>query len=241
MKHLFSGVAIGIALTTTPAISENIPVPEARVEAFAHTPSSRTAPLISYINWQLNGICNFARVEIEQVVYNSTAKHCMEAIDTIYTDAVLIENITALYKRNWFSEITYTAPSWLPRTVPLSKYTPNTIVWKELTIESCFPDKEVMYCYKIIWTPYMIGDMAFLFISVADQARILSKDSKGRRTRIQGMSGGPAFGPDWGIFGNISMNNNRWDRFQRRYGSSFIAIQSIRDANWKILPRLVRK
>lgn len=50
MKHLFSGVAIGIALTTTPAISENIPVPEARVEAFAHTPSSRTAPLISYIN-----------------------------------------------------------------------------------------------------------------------------------------------------------------------------------------------
>ncbi len=210
----------------------------ARVESIVHTPESGTSILQSRIQRGVHWLCNYSRVEIERIIYNVTAKHCMVWANKFAYDIVAIQNFTEFYRSRWLSHIEYHAPTGVPWVRGVSPYTPQDIIGKELTVVGCFPDstKQRMFCYKIIGSPYVSRDgHAVLYITETDQERILSHDSTRRRQVIAGMSGSPVFDHQWRLFWVLSMNAIRNTSTD---GRNAIIIEPIRKPSWALATKL---
>ena len=245
MKPLATAVlAAGIWIAGNVSAHDPIPVPTAKLENFVHWPESGTGILQSKIQGEALGLCNYSRVEIAAVTYNVTAGHCMIWFPKWWLyDIVAIQNFTNFYREMGHSSISYHSLTEQPSVRRISEYSADTIWNKPLTAVGCFTDTptERMFCYKIEWIPYVRMDgLVILFITNSDHERILSKDSQSRRTRIQSMSWWPVFDAEWKLFWVVSMNTNKYEGLQRKYGHSFIYIEPIRGFDGRIIPRLRR-
>lgn len=212
----------------------------ARVESIAYAPSIGTGILQARVNGQVHSLCNYARVEIDQVAYSTTAKHCMYGIGDYAYDIVTIENFTNFYKRHWLSEITYHALTAIPWVRGISPYSPLDIIGKELTTVGCFPDSgtKKMYCYRITGKPYVTENgMAVLQITQSDQDRILRHDSSGKRIVVSGMSWSPVFDDQWRFFWVLSMNQVQGTS---RDGINRIFIEPIRKPSGNLATKLLK-
>jgi hypothetical protein len=238
MKKFLAHSALALTLASPQAQAQNSQYAE--VKNFIHTPESATGMLASKVNWQVHGLCNFSRVEIEALVYNVTAKHCLigYANGNFAYDIIWLQSITDFYKKLGLSQIQYESLIWIPKAVKPSSYNIITLGKKPLTIVGCFPDveKSRMVCYSITGVPYINRMwMAVLQISLKDQQRILAYDSSRMRTRIQGMSWAPVLDPEGNVFWVLAMNTNTWDTIQSLTQASQIMIEPIRDLEWKLL------
>jgi hypothetical protein len=184
-------------------------------------------------------------VTIERVEYLATAKHCLPIVGDGFSgsDIVTIKSLSDFYANRGVPDITFNSIfKNIPPSVPISDENLASIDGKTLRAMGCFsesgPETNNVYCYSIEGRAYPIDSkMVGMFISVADQERILSKDRTKKATRIVGMSGSPVFDDQGKYFGTLSINLNRGDII---YGKNLIGITPLRNAQWAIVPRQLK-
>ena len=95
LKRTIATLAVASSALTTPTQAQDA----ARLTSIQLDPSSPVGLLQIRVNGKAMGMCNFARVNIDQIEYSATAKHCLPEVPVGQGeyDVVTVENLTRYY------------------------------------------------------------------------------------------------------------------------------------------------
>lgn len=197
----------------------------------------KIAIVIKVVWNRVEWICNYGKMRLKEKPVAVIAKHCVLDINerdiaTNTLDYIVTPNITQLFQNRWL-DVKFLAP-YEPPIRERSDENERTIVWKQVTINSCIPwSGNAMQCWEVKWNAHespFIGWQNSIKISTNDYAKILiSWDRNG--WAVTWMSGNIVLDSQGKVFWVLSMAS----AYDRRKSYQVISFESLRQTSlwWK--------
>lgn len=148
--------------------------------------------ILKVVSGRVEWFCNYGKINIQNQPMVVIAKHCAVDMDDSDTrdsiDYIITPNLSRLFENRWI-DVRFVSP-YTPVVRDRSVHDDKTIVWKQVTINSCIPGSGMaMQCWEIKGDAHesRIFGQNMVKINNANYARILKSGDR-RGGAVTGMS-----------------------------------------------------